>query len=219
MTPGCAAQIVQTIRDAVLKNRGHEAIFGYFVGNEIPTDHGPLARRAAGHAFCRASDRRRPPGRSPSALLLRQLSAHRVPPAVRTSISTRSMSISSASSDFERYLARLQNLAEDKPLIMGEFGLDTIRKGEDRCRPRCSTGISIAWCAAARPGTIFFSWTDEWFTGGFDDHRLGVRPCHARPQAEAGLPLSEAKTARRPAPSPRGSASRVSEGQHDCLLL
>ena len=30
-------QVVQTIRDAVLKNRGHEAIFGYFVGNEIPT--------------------------------------------------------------------------------------------------------------------------------------------------------------------------------------
>src|SRR5205085_8263546 len=33
--------------------------------------------------------------------------------------------------EFERYLARLQNLAEDKPLIMGEFGLDTIRKGEE----------------------------------------------------------------------------------------
>ena len=33
--------------------------------------------------------------------------------------------------DFEKYLARLQNLAEDKPLIFGEFGLDTIRKGEE----------------------------------------------------------------------------------------
>ena len=31
------AQVLQTIRDAVAKNRGHEAIFGYFVGNEIPT--------------------------------------------------------------------------------------------------------------------------------------------------------------------------------------
>jgi hypothetical protein len=33
--------------------------------------------------------------------------------------------------DFERYVARLQNLAGDKPLILGEFGLDTLRKGED----------------------------------------------------------------------------------------
>ena len=33
-------------------------------------------------------------------------------------------------SDFESYLARLQNLAEEKPLILGEFGMDTIRHTE-----------------------------------------------------------------------------------------
>src|SRR3954451_24549276 len=30
-------QVVDTIRNGVAKNRGHEAIFGYLVGNEIPT--------------------------------------------------------------------------------------------------------------------------------------------------------------------------------------
>ena len=31
------AQILNTIREAVAKNRGHDAIFAYLVGNEIPT--------------------------------------------------------------------------------------------------------------------------------------------------------------------------------------
>src|SRR5207237_10136212 len=32
--------------------------------------------------------------------------------------------------DFERYLRRLQNLTEERPLILGEFGLDTIGHSE-----------------------------------------------------------------------------------------
>ena len=34
--------------------------------------------------------------------------------------------------DFERYLLRLQNLAEDRPLMLGEFGMDTIRHTRGR---------------------------------------------------------------------------------------
>ena len=33
--------------------------------------------------------------------------------------------------DFENYLLRLQNLADDKPCIMGEFGMDTIRHPQE----------------------------------------------------------------------------------------
>ena len=69
--------------------------------------------------------------------------------------------------DFEKYLARLQNLAEDKPLIFGEFGLDTIRKSEEQ------QAEVLAWhlegvVRGGAAGTIFFAWTDEWFTGGSD---------------------------------------------------
>src|SRR5439155_8330592 len=32
---------------------------------------------------------------------------------------------------FKNYLARLQMLAESKPLILGEFGLDSLREGEE----------------------------------------------------------------------------------------
>ena len=31
--------------------------------------------------------------------------------------------------DFRRYLSRLQNLARDKPLVLTEFGIDSMREG------------------------------------------------------------------------------------------
>src|SRR5437879_3529920 len=67
--------------------------------------------------------------------------------------------------DFERYLLRLQNLTGERPLILGEFGMDTIRHSQDEQAEMLGWHIeSVAKCGLA--GTILFSWTDEWFTGG-----------------------------------------------------
>src|SRR4029077_13229672 len=66
--------------------------------------------------------------------------------------------------EFERYLLRLQNLAEERPLILGEFGMDTIRHPEEEQAELLSWHVdSVARCGLA--GTILFAWTDEWFTG------------------------------------------------------
>ena len=66
--------------------------------------------------------------------------------------------------DFERYLLRLQNLTEDRPLILGEFGMDTIRHSqEEQAEMLCWHVDSVVQCGLA--GTIFFAWTDEWYTG------------------------------------------------------
>ena len=66
--------------------------------------------------------------------------------------------------DFERYLLRLQNLTEERPLILGEFGMDTIRHTQDEQADMLSWHVdSVIKCGLA--GTIFFSWTDEWYTG------------------------------------------------------
>ena len=66
--------------------------------------------------------------------------------------------------EFERYLLRLQNLAEDRPLMLGEFGMDTIRHTEDEQAEMLGWHVdSVVKCGLA--GTVFFSWTDEWFTG------------------------------------------------------
>ncbi len=66
--------------------------------------------------------------------------------------------------EFERYLLRLQNLTDDRPLILGEFGMDTIRHSQEEQAEMLSWHVdSVVKCGLA--GTVFFSWTDEWFTG------------------------------------------------------
>src|SRR5207248_2850590 len=85
--------------------------------------------------------------------------------------------------DFERYVARLQNLADDKPLIMGEFGMDTIRKGEDQQADVLDWHLDVV-VKGGVAGTIFFSWTDEWFTGGSEitDWAFGLVTRDRRPK-------------------------------------
>ena len=67
--------------------------------------------------------------------------------------------------DFERYLARLQNLADDKPLILGEFGMDTIRHPEEEQAEMLRWHIQSV-VRGGLAGTIIYAWTDEWFRGG-----------------------------------------------------
>jgi O-antigen biosynthesis protein len=68
---------------------------------------------------------------------------------------------------FRRYLTRLQHLAGDRPLVLGEVGIDagTTSEGE------CHQAEVIDWkleTAVERgvAGTCVFSWTDEWCVGG-----------------------------------------------------
>jgi len=67
----------------------------------------------------------------------------------------------------EAYLARLQNIAGEKPLIMAELGLDSQRNGEQ------AQAISLDWQVrtafeAGCAGAFVFSWTDEWYNGGVE---------------------------------------------------
>jgi glycosyltransferase involved in cell wall biosynthesis len=159
-------RIEKSIREAVESNKGHEAIFAYLVGNEIPSTMVRWlgARRVIGFiekliSIARAADPR--PLYSyasypPTEYLLPQ------------NVDFYSFNVYlERRVDFEKYLARLQNLAEDKPLIMGEFGLDTMRKGEDMQAEVLDWHLDVVVKGGAA-GTIFFSWTDEWFTGGFE---------------------------------------------------
>lgn len=158
------AQVVRTIRDAVAKNRGHEAIFGYFVGNEIPTSMirwlGPKRVTEFVESLIAA-------GRAIDPRPLYSYASY--PPTeylLPANVDFYSFNVYlERRVDFERYLARLQNLAGEKPLIMGEFGMDTIRKGEDLQAEVLDWHLDVVVKGGAA-GTIFFSWTDEWFTGG-----------------------------------------------------
>ncbi|MEJ2007472.1 MAG: glycosyltransferase [Acidobacteriota bacterium] len=65
------------------------------------------------------------------------------------------------------YLARLQNLAGDRPLILTEIGLDSIRNGEEKQASVLEWQVRTTF-AAGCAGTFIFNWTDEWHRGGFD---------------------------------------------------
>ena len=86
-------------------------------------------------------------------------------------------------SSFENYLARLQMLADAKPLLLGEFGLDSIREGEERKSELLRAQIEMS-CRAGLAGTIIYSFTDDWFRGGrqVEDWALGLTTRNRQPK-------------------------------------
>ncbi|MCE9610065.1 MAG: glycosyltransferase [Chthoniobacter sp.] len=159
-------QVEETIRAGVAKNAGHEAIFGYYVGNEIPF---AIVRWLGAQRVIEFVEKLIRIARAADPRALFSYASY--PPTeylLPTNVDFVSYNVYlERQRDFEKYLARLQNLAEDKPLIFGEFGMDTIRKGEDEQASVLSWHLeSVVRGGAA--GTIFFAWTDEWFTGGHD---------------------------------------------------
>ncbi len=62
---------------------------------------------------------------------------------------------------YDAYLARLQNLAGDRPLVMAELGLDSRAQGEQRQAEALEWQIRGAF-AEGCAGTFVFAWTDDW---------------------------------------------------------
>ena len=81
------------------------------------------------------------------------------------------------------YLARLQNLAGERPLVMTEIGLDSKRNGEICQAETLDWQIATAFEAGC-VGTFVFSWADEWFRGGHDitDWDFGLATRDRRPK-------------------------------------
>jgi GT2 family glycosyltransferase len=86
----------------------------------------------------------------------------------------------------EGYLARLQNIAGERPLLMAEIGLDSIRKGEDAQASTLDWQIRSTFGAGCS-GVFVFSWTDEWHRGGFDieDWGFGITDRNRKPKLAA----------------------------------
>lgn len=74
-----------------------------------------------------------------------------------------------------KYLARLQNIAGTRPLLMSEIGLDAMRNGEEKQAHVLDWQIRTSFSSGCA-GVVIFSWTDEWFRGGaeVDDWAFGL---------------------------------------------
>ena len=68
---------------------------------------------------------------------------------------------------FEAYLARLQTLAGDRPLLLAEIGLDSRRNGEKAQADSLEWQVRSAFVGGCA-GAFVFSWTDEWHRGGYE---------------------------------------------------
>ena len=73
--------------------------------------------------------------------------------------------------DFRRYLTHLMAITGERPLVLSETGIDTIRESEQH------QAELLAWQARdalelGLSGLVIFAFTDEWFRGGMKS-RIG----------------------------------------------
>ena len=169
--PGRPADIERRVRAAVRACAGHPAILCYSVGNELPASIVRWHGRRAVERFLRR---------------LYEAVKEEDPGALVTYVnfpSTEFLDLGFV--DFvcfnvyleeeERlraYLARLHNLAGDRPLVMAEIGLDSRRNGEDGQAHALDWQVRAALdegCA----GAFVFAWTDEWYVTYLGEDGVG----------------------------------------------
>src|SRR5580704_11269163 len=69
--------------------------------------------------------------------------------------------------DFRRYLTHLMAATGERPLVLSETGMDTIREGEEH-QAELLTWQARAAFELGLSGFIVFAFTDEWHTGGVE---------------------------------------------------
>jgi hypothetical protein len=84
------------------------------------------------------------------------------------------------------YLDRLQHIAGNAPLVLGEYGVDTIRHGEQHQEELLTHHLRQV-SRRGLAGSFIFSFTDEWFTGGhlIEDWTFGVTRRDRTPKPSA----------------------------------
>lgn len=81
------------------------------------------------------------------------------------------------------YLPHLQTIANDRPLIMSELGLDSLRNGEENQAKVLDWQIRSTFTAGCA-GAFIFSWTDEWYRAGSEvyDWKFGITDRNRNPK-------------------------------------
>jgi GT2 family glycosyltransferase len=158
------AEAREAVAKAARRGAGHRCVLAYSIGNEIPADvvrwHG--ARRVERFLVELADVSRQV---DPDGLV----TYASFPPTEYLDTSAFDFATFNVylhdRESFHRYLLRLQNLIGDKPLVLGELGMDTYREGE-LAQAEFLTGHVREARLQGLAGLFVFSWTDDWFTGG-----------------------------------------------------
>ncbi|HEV8713149.1 MAG TPA: glycosyltransferase [Candidatus Binatia bacterium] len=179
-SPPLVQDIRRTIADGVRACRGHAAVLACLMGNEIPPDiarwHGPERVRTFLRELVEVA-KTTDPGRLVSYANFPSTEYLDVDFADFVSFNV----YLHQEHSFRNYLSHLHNLAEDKPLVLTEFGIDSIREGQE------FQAQTLAWQVRASfemgvAGSVIFAWTDDWYAlplsgeGGFqvEDWAFGL---------------------------------------------
>ncbi|MEK6271946.1 MAG: glycosyltransferase [Actinomycetota bacterium] len=177
-----AASIVERVRAGVRACAGHPAILCYALGNEIPAS---IVRWHGRHRVERFLARLYAAAKSedPEALItyVNYPSTEYVELPFIDLVCFNVFLESEPA--FESYLARLQNIAGDRPLLVTEAGLDSGRNGERVQAEALRWQVHRSFATGAA-GIFLFSWTDEWHRGGREvfDWSFGLVDRKRRPK-------------------------------------
>jgi GT2 family glycosyltransferase len=172
----------EIVRAAVRATAGHPAVLAYAIGNEIPASIVRWHGRRRTEAWLRR---------------LYEIAKHESPDALVTYVSYPtteylelpfldflSFNVYLESRDrVAAYLARLHNLADERPMLMTELGVDSLRHGERRQAEVVEWLVSESFGSGCA-GAFVFGWTDEWFCGGQEirDWAFGLTTRDRRPK-------------------------------------
>jgi len=163
---GRAKDIVDRVREAVRQCSGHSAVLCYAIGNEIPAPvvrwHGKRQIETFLERLCDMV-RREDPGSLVTYVNYPTTEYLELPFIDFVSFNV----YLERPEQLAAYLARLQNLAGEQPLLLTEIGLDSRRNGEEEQASSLKWQIETSFekgCA----GAFVFAWTDEWHRGGHD---------------------------------------------------
>jgi len=176
------AQAREMVRQAVTDGRDHPAVFAYSVVNEIPAE---IVRWSGVKRVEQFIDELIEAARAIDPRCLYTFT--NFPPTeflqprnidfvcFNVYLHTRG--------EFSAYMARLQMLADTKPVVLGEFGMDSIREGQAHQAEFLSWQIEQAF-RDGLAGTVVFSFTDDWFRGGLqiEDWAFGLTTRDRKPK-------------------------------------
>jgi GT2 family glycosyltransferase len=177
-----AARIVDSVGRQVRECEAHPAIVCYALGNEIPSS---IARWHGKRTIEQFLERLFWEGKAndPSGLF----TYVNYPSTEYLELPFLDLSAFNVfledEATFESYMARLQNLSGDRPLLITEIGLDSRRNGAKAQARTLDWQVRHAFGTGAA-GVFVFSWTDEWHRGGHEvtDWDFGLVDRKRRPK-------------------------------------
>ena len=178
----CSQSVEEMVRRNVRSCAGHPALLCYTIGNEIPASIVRWQGRRKVERFLErlywAAKREDPEGlvtyvNYPSTEYLQLPFLDFLCFNVYLESQQR----------LEDYLAVLQTAASERPLVMGELGLDSLRHGEDKQAKVLDWQVRTSF-AAGCAGVFVYAWTDEWYRGGAEvyDWKFGLTDRQRRPK-------------------------------------